>query len=269
MRADDVEFGEQCPIDLRERVARAGESFHCDRCDRPVHVLSHMSEADAAAVLARRQREHLCVAFLRAPDGSVHFRGEDEVLVPTARLRRIVRASALALSVAACSSDEGDRTGPVAHEALEQPPTESESPDVIAPPQLNQQGQLEAEHDTEDFELHSGPPPRLDEPKAKGDRQVPFKSLRPIRTPDPHPDELLMASAGREKSTVQVSIRFCVDEKGRVVDAEPGFGDEKIAKMFIRTLTRWRFKPYEVDGRKTRVCTNHRFRVDLDRNEPT
>lgn len=227
-----------------------------------------MSEAEAAAILARRKREHLCVALLRAPDGRVHFRGDQEVLVPAARLRRMVRASALALSVAACtSSEEAERVEPVAHEAFEQPPSESGSPDVIPPPQLNPQGQLEVERDTEDFEMLAGTP-LLDEPEPDGELHVAFKELRPIRTPDPHPDDLQVATAGREEATLHISIRFCVDEKGRVVDAERAFGDERIARTFIRTMDRWRFEPYKVDGRKTRVCTERRFTLHLERNRP-
>src|SRR5690554_5258919 len=117
MRADDIELPHPCSLDLRERIANASAEFHCDHCDRSVHVLSHMSEAEAARVLARRQRDNLCVAFLRTPDGGVQFRGEDKSLVPAGRLagpRMMLRASALALGMAACSSDEGGAGASVA-----------------------------------------------------------------------------------------------------------------------------------------------------------
>jgi hypothetical protein len=270
MRADDVEIGEPCPINLAERVARTdGESFHCDQCDLPVHVLSHMSEAAATELLARREREHLCVAFVRAPDGSVQFRPrtswtEDQV-VPTSRLRRMVRASALALSVAACSNDEPERVEPAELETVEQPPIESGAPSVIPPVELNEQGQLEVERDTEHLEVLGGPPPRRDEPEQDRALRVPVSSLKPIRTPHPPAGKLQDIGVTHEQTKVMFSIDFCVDEEGRVVDAELDRSKDAIARLYLDYVKRWRFEPYEVDGRKTRVCTKQRFRLDLER----
>ncbi|MFO7563762.1 MAG: hypothetical protein R6X02_14045 [Enhygromyxa sp.] len=96
MRVDEIEIPHPCPIDLREQLARAAEQFHCEHCDRSVHVLSHMSEEQAARVLARRERDNLCVAALCTPEGEVHFGRRDQALVPVARLshpRSILRAS--------------------------------------------------------------------------------------------------------------------------------------------------------------------------------
>jgi hypothetical protein len=104
MRASEIAIPKPCPIDLRELVANAGEQFHCPQCDRNVYVLSHMSEVEVAAVIERRQRDNLCVAFLQTAAGDVHFRVPPK-LVPPSRLRaprELLRASALALGVAAC-----------------------------------------------------------------------------------------------------------------------------------------------------------------------
>lgn len=65
----------------------AVERMHCERCQKHVHNLSMMAEAEAHALLRERGREGLCVRIDRAGDGTPRFRD----LVPVAALR-VVRA---------------------------------------------------------------------------------------------------------------------------------------------------------------------------------
>jgi hypothetical protein len=227
-----------------------------------------MSKAEAADVLARRQRDNLCVAFLRAPDGGVHFRSDGEVLVPASRLRQLVRASALALSVAACTAED-ERVEPVDLELVEQPPS-AEQPSTTPPPvQLNSQGKLEPETDEQHYEVLAGAPPMLDEVVSEddGELHVRFEALEPIRTPQPTRRQLLATDAARGDGPprLAITLTYCVDEKGRVVDAQRVGGDEQIAKLLIEQTARWRFVPYEVDGRKTRVCTRQTIHLVFER----
>jgi hypothetical protein len=261
MRADDVEIGRACPIDLRERLATADAEFHCDHCDRTVHVLSHMSEDAAARVLARRQRDDLCVAYLRARDGDVHFRREGETLVPASRLggpRMMLRASALALTMAACSNDEG---------SIERVDLDSfEQPSVTAPPVTVP---ISVTTPPEEYVVHAGAPPLLDEfdvpiEKEPCDPQVKFQALEPLDTPEPTLQQLARTAAGRKGGTAILELRYCVDEQGKVVDAERVRGDEQLARLYIKHMARWRFAPYKIDGRKTRVCTTQYFRVSFE-----
>ena len=274
MRADEIEIGRPCPIDLRERIAAASAEFHCDHCDKPVHVLSHMSEAEAASVLARRQREDLCVALLRTGDGRVHFRGAEESLIPAARLagpRRMLRASALALSMAACSGDD-QRIEPLAVDEVEQPsvserslvvpgnPTHGVTPSVTRAEQVEQ---------VEQFEVLAGAPPRLDEAEKEPcppeqPLQVSFEQLEPLRTPEPPRQRMLATDAGLEGGDAQIEISYCVDEDGLVTDAKRVRGDQRLVGLFIVAMRQWRFKPHKVDGRKTFVCTTQRIIVRFD-----
>lgn len=265
MRADDVEIGRPCPIDLRERIAAAAAEFHCDHCDRPVHVLSHMSEEAAAQVLARRQRDNLCVALLRAGDGRVHFRGDGEVLVPTSRLgapRMMLRASALALTMAACTSNDVTESA----ERVE-PPSVSEPPSE--PPRVSVQPFAHAEINEQEFEVLAGVPPLLDEFEQKqpcgpnGEPIVDYSQLQPISTPDVPSERLLATKRARRAGREIIELRFCIDKNGRVRNVEHLHGDKQIAKLYVTRLATWRFEPYKVDGRKTAVCTTYRALLDI------
>lgn len=82
----------------------------CDRCDRDVHDLSALTEAEAEAVLARSTSPsgRACVRYAVGRDGAVRF----------------VAAAALAISVSACSAQDGSfqtvTVGPLAPKASAQ-----------------------------------------------------------------------------------------------------------------------------------------------------
>ncbi|MFO7562802.1 MAG: hypothetical protein R6X02_09190 [Enhygromyxa sp.] len=285
MRADDVEIGRPCPIDLRERIADASAEFHCDHCDRPVHVLSHMSEEAAAQVLARRQRDNLCVAFLRAGDGRVHFREKGEVLIPASRLggprtllgldaQRRTRGRAglhhglLALSLAACSGEGQVEVAEL--EVVEQPRVTPPTTTVPSDP-TQAENHAQEGHDPEQYEVLAGAPPMPDEVKQpcgpNGEPHVAFGALEPIRTPNPPQRELQTTQVAREGRPATLNLEYCVDEQGKVVDPKRLSGDKALARLFIRHMKGWRFKPHEINGRKTRVCTTQYLRVTFE-DEP-
>lgn len=267
MRADDVEFGEPCPIDLTERVERTeGESFHCDHCDRQVHVLSHMSEAAAAELLARRKREHLCVAFVRRPDGNVHFRGAEQV-VPSSRLRRMVRASALALSMAACGGEEDAGGGAVVggpppswddrrrsqlndSELSDPQPQTDQDPAAVDPAAVDPNSQA---HD-----VVGGPPPTQD--PSDRELRVSFAKLRPISAPEPRRELIaeLFAEFGVEAQ--ELILEYCVDEHGKIAGPiQFSIENPEVVAIYRTRMAKWRFEPYQVDGRAVRVCTKQRI----------
>ncbi len=293
MRADEIEIPEPCPIDLRAHVAGAREQFHCERCDRSVHVLSNMSEEAAARVLERRTRDNLCVAFLRAPDGEVAFRKPPararEDLVPTSRLRRsreVLRASALVLGVAACSPDDGsggflglrgggDEAG---HEVLGGPPppprrevarAEGAEDEPCDKPGVGRAGELE---------ILAGAPPSHDAPglaqlaSADDDplpvepaqRRVDIDELDARDTPQPALERLLETRAGRERRPIELTVEHCVDLAGSVVDAKITAGDAEVGAVLLETMKLWRYRPYRIDGEAVRVCTEHKIRLSFD-----
>lgn len=277
MRADEVEIAHPCPIDLRERIAGADAEFHCDHCDRPVHVLSHMSEAAAAEVLARRQRDNLCVAFLRAPDGRVHQRREGEALVPASRLagpRMMLRASALALTVAACSSDSAEPPGSSAATSNTTSNTTSKAePEYFqdiggAVPATTKQVEDEVEH----FEVFGGAPPDRDwDPDtalADGVQRVSCDALERRNYSEPSRKRLMATQAGRLGGRHQLEFRYCVDTGGRVVEVEHVSGDRELARLYTREMARWRFTPQKLDGVAVKVCTTQRINLNLDPDAP-
>jgi hypothetical protein len=72
----------------------------CGICQKDVHNLSAMAQAEAQALLRERSGEHLCVRYSSVPDGTLRFRD----LVPRASLpRKIVRAAFAGSMLAACT----------------------------------------------------------------------------------------------------------------------------------------------------------------------
>lgn len=96
---------------------------------------------------------------------------------------------------------------------------------------------------------------------AARDDEVPFEELEQWATPSPPRRKLLELDGARPGARVQCNVHFCIDKRGRVVDAEWISGDEQLAELYIEHVKRWRFAPYEVDGRKTQVCTSRQLLV--------
>lgn len=267
VRADDIDIPHPCPIDLREHVSKASSQFHCDRCDRTVHVLSHLSEDEAERVLARRERDNLCVAFLRATDGRVRFRRDGESLVPVARLRDpggVLRASALALAVMGCSTDEGPTTGSGQGDAQ----GDAQSKEQVE--RVEHVEQVEHAEQVEHVEVLGGPPPVHDTfdgsstITSSADRRVKFEELTSRHTPNPPDERLREAMKDGSEPSARLIVAFCVDTTGRVVDAKLRSGDKVLGATMLETMKkRWRFEPFKVDGQAIRVCTEQKIELRL------
>ena len=86
----------------------------CGVCQKDVHNLSAMAQAEAQALLGAHAGEHLCVRYSSESDGTLRFRD----LVPKASLlRRIVRTAFAASMLAACTPYAG--TSDIGHEVIE------------------------------------------------------------------------------------------------------------------------------------------------------
>lgn len=129
MRADDIEVTRPCPLNLDEHgVDRSQREFHCDHCDKQVHVLSNHTEAEAEAMLPMLRRERGCVSYVRRSDGTIAFR-EPTPVVPVARLTIPLRAAAgLALAFAACTPFDPPGRETMVKGGIEAPPPRRPDP---------------------------------------------------------------------------------------------------------------------------------------------
>jgi hypothetical protein len=84
-----VEITSPCPITLDRSGASPGDrELFCGHCSKEVHLLSHMREAEARELLARRAGEDICVSYAIRPDGRIRFRPEPTVIPASALIRR-------------------------------------------------------------------------------------------------------------------------------------------------------------------------------------
>ncbi|MFO7563761.1 MAG: hypothetical protein R6X02_14040 [Enhygromyxa sp.] len=120
--------------------------------------------------------------------------------------------------------------------------------------------------------VHGGPPPgpaerfeRVEpkpcplpddpEPEEAVERWVNFAELEARHTPDPPNARLLEVMGNTVVPAYRLTVEYCVDLRGRVVDAKLLDGDEQIGAILLETMREWAFEPYMVDGCATRVCT--------------
>lgn len=150
--AADLPILGPCPSDVDLERDRERTRVFCDACRKDVHLLSHMTQAQAEDFLNAHAGERLCVSYEVDEDGAVSFKPaiasspassmatrraapEAEALVPATRLRRkpgrevaaasptvrVAAAASLAVLSAACTptSRPEDARGEA---ALRQPP---------------------------------------------------------------------------------------------------------------------------------------------------
>jgi hypothetical protein len=107
---NDVKIRRPCPVKLDPERARGGvRSWYCGHCEKSVHVLSNMTEAEARSFLHARAGRDICVTYALRPDGSVRFAPEptpEPPVVPIGALtrrRNVVAAAGLGMALAACA----------------------------------------------------------------------------------------------------------------------------------------------------------------------
>jgi TonB family protein len=98
--------------------------------------------------------------------------------------------------------------------------------------------------------------------------EVAFSALQCLACADPERAELRRTASSMRKRNGSVSLRFCVDARGRVesdsIDVTQSFGDVEVDRITRAAVSRWRFKPMQVDGQARRACSETRFRITFD-----
>lgn len=122
--ARQIPITSPCPIDLdRSGIGAKDREMHCRHCRKDVHLLSHMTEAQARDLMLERAGQDICVSYAVKHDGGIRFRPDERTLVPAAalvrprvsrRLPRLVTLGATALLAACTAHGEPEQVGPLA-----------------------------------------------------------------------------------------------------------------------------------------------------------
>ena len=92
---------------------------------------------------------------------------------------------------------------------------------------------------------------------------------RAVYTPDPDIDQLARTSTGLMRRGSGVNkTGFCVDTNGKTVDVTTHKrypGDPAVDRICRDTVATWRFKPFLVGGKPTKVCSTVRFDIRFER----
>jgi TonB family protein len=98
--------------------------------------------------------------------------------------------------------------------------------------------------------------------------EVEFSALRCLACADPDHDALRKTTSGLRGSTGTVSVRFCVDVRGRVeadsIEIEESFGDAAVDRITRTAVGRWRFSPMKVGNQPRRACSRAEFNIRFD-----
>ena len=98
--------------------------------------------------------------------------------------------------------------------------------------------------------------------------EVSYTALHCIACEDPDRAALRRTASSMRKRSGSVSLRFCVDARGKVesssIDLTDSFGDVDVDRIVRSALANWRFKPMEVDGEPRRACTKRSFHITFD-----
>ncbi len=87
MKASEATIATPCGADWRKMDPRGDTKRMCGECNKLVHDLSSMTEAQARALLARPRSEGLCIRYLHDVHGNVWFERQAPIL-PVSRLVR-------------------------------------------------------------------------------------------------------------------------------------------------------------------------------------
>jgi protein TonB len=86
-------------------------------------------------------------------------------------------------------------------------------------------------------------------------------------SPNPDPQALQQTKAARFDRTDGINITaFCVDVHGVVIEVETKqkFPDDPQVDRILRdTIASWRFKPFMVDGKPIKTCTERSFKLQF------
>ena len=301
LHRSDVEITRPCPIDIRDQVRGATKRFHCSHCDLDVHVLSHMTPPEAARVLARRERESLCVAYFHDRAGNVRFA---EQLIPPRRLTAPMRglgASTLAMSLAACTPHSEKVPGPALDEQRDPSPAALVE-ELLSHPSGEPEDELTMggiggweEPDEPDpiperipkselvFTAGGIPGPGLPpsvlpdptllagiaappKPKPRQRRKVPLSEVmtRAVYTPEPSARKLSRTRLARrdQTRTCTNTTSFCVTTQGRTTSVETARScGDPEVDAIIRRTVETWRMKPSLDRDAAQLCTRQTFRV--------
>jgi hypothetical protein len=122
----------------------------CQRCVKPVHDISAMSESEAQAFVRAHAGTSVCVRYRRDPQGRIRFRA--------------TRAAVAAVALAACTPHGPPPPAMQSHD----PPTIASSPVVVIPERAEAKG----EPPPPPTKTHVAPPPEPCDPPPRRRRIV-------------------------------------------------------------------------------------------------
>jgi hypothetical protein len=140
VQAAQVEIQRPCPVELPEDFRGGARNRHCGHCDKTVHLLSSLTEAEATAFLERSVGRDVCVTYLVDARGDILFQPETIAppIVPVSALRRprlgAAAAVGLGLALAACAPHDNPRIEAQGIERAVDEPCESKPPVVPTEP---------------------------------------------------------------------------------------------------------------------------------------
>ena len=122
----------------------------------------------------------------------------------------------------------------------------------------------------------TAPPPAAatTPPEAGEPQERPLTSVlaQGIYVPDPDPKLIMMTKAARfDKTDGTVVIGFCVTINGSTTDlavVTPFPGDPQIDQIMMDTIAKWRFKPFIVEGKPVKACTQRTFNIRFAKPKP-
>jgi periplasmic protein TonB len=87
-----------------------------------------------------------------------------------------------------------------------------------------------------------------------------------IHDPSPNTARLAMTEAAEMQHPVTVTINYCIDHEGRVVDqtVTESSGDQEVDQICLETLDFWRYRPFIVDGKPMKTCTSVTFNLNFE-----
>lgn len=158
VQREHVQIQRPCPVKLDPaRAANGVRSWHCDHCDKAVHVLSNMTEGEARAFMSERAGQDVCVTYAVRKDGSIRFAPDPRPIVApivpigalTRRNRVAAAAVGLGVALAACTPhDNAKVVRPnivVADTPVATPTTPTVPPQPVEPDEQFFDGELDPE----------------------------------------------------------------------------------------------------------------------------
>ena len=85
-----------------------------------------------------------------------------------------------------------------------------------------------------------------------------------VWTPDPDHKKLAATKSGTfDKKPIAGTVAFCVATTGKTVDVRSvaTTKDAKVDEILTATVQQWRFKPFVVNGKSMKTCSNVTFNL--------